>query len=108
MSDGVLSDVDELCLAAQRGDRDTVEELLRRGIDPNAFDESGDTALAYAAAAEQFDVVKLLLAHGADVNAQDESKAGDTALGKIAARCSLAMATLLVDAFADPTIRGAM
>jgi ankyrin repeat protein len=53
-------------------------------------------------------VVKLLLERGADVNAHDESRAGDTPLESAAAACSLAMATLLVDAGADPTIPGWM
>jgi len=47
-------------------------------------------------------------AKGAHVNAQDDLKSGDTPLGEIAQTCTLKMAQLLIDAGADPTIRGSM
>jgi ankyrin repeat protein len=52
--------------------------------------------------------VALLLARGADVNAHDKTTIGNTPLCEIAATCSLQMATVLLNAGANPTIRGWM
>lgn len=104
----VALEADALHLAAQAGDRARVEALLSGGADVNRFDDLGKSPLEYAAMEEHLDVVRLLLAHGADVNAHDESQAGDTALGAVAGSCSLELARLLLEAGADPTIRGHM
>jgi ankyrin repeat protein len=94
--------------AAQDGDLGRVEELLKGGADVNAFDELGKTPLHYAAEKEHFTVVEYLLANGADVNAHHEPTISNTVLTDVAAACSLKMAQLLVDAGADPTIKGWM
>lgn len=100
--------LEQLHQAAQRGDAKLAANLIERGCDPNSFDELGNTPLHYAAEEEHFDIVKLLLSHGANVNACCEARSGDTPIGHVAGTCSLAMANLLVEAGADPTIPGSM
>jgi hypothetical protein len=100
--------LDALHQAAQDGDVPRVSALVTAGYDPNRFDELGKTPLHYAAAREHIDVASFLLAHGAAVNAHDEATIGNTPLGEVAGSCSLAMATLLIEAGADPSIRGWM
>jgi hypothetical protein len=94
--------------AAQEGDIEEMRSLVAGGRDPNEFDDMGQTPLHYAAREEKLDAVRYLLSVGADVDAQDESKIGNTALGEVAATCSLEMARLLLDAGADPTRPGWM
>jgi ankyrin repeat protein len=64
--------------------------------------------LHYAARGEHLDLVQLLLGSGARVDAHHAPTIGNTPLGDVAATCSLAMARLLVEAGADPTIPGWM
>jgi ankyrin repeat protein len=71
--------------ACREGQLDRVELLLAGGVDVNAQDKLGWTALMYASANGQKDTVELLLAKGADVNAQDEY--GRTVL-MLASRCA--------------------
>jgi ankyrin repeat protein len=99
---------EELRQAAAAGQLDTIERLLRAGCNPNAFDELGVAALHHAAKHEALEVVALLLSRGADVNAHDEQQIGETPLGEVAATCSLALATLLIQAGANPTLPGGM
>jgi ankyrin repeat protein len=94
--------------AALQGDVARITALLDEGGDPNAFDDMAFTPLHHAADKEHLQVVTVLLRRGADVNAHDESRIGDNPIGQVAGHCSLAMAQLLVDAGADPTIRGWM
>jgi len=68
----------------------------------NWRDNSGRTALWYAAFAENTGFIALLLEHGADVNAQDE--AGRTALKQAADLCYTWDVRALLDGGADPTI----
>ena len=58
-----------LILAArQAGNSPTVKYLLDQGVDPNAMNLFGATALMSAAAAADIDSVRLLLDRGANVN----------------------------------------
>jgi ankyrin repeat protein len=57
--------------AAQAGDLQQVQDFLSSGVDANAVDAEGNTALHLAAFNGHMDVVKALLAAGADANAQD-------------------------------------
>jgi ankyrin repeat protein len=102
MSNQSQQQAETLGFAAADGDLAKVERLLNEGIDPNQFDEIGLTPLHYAARAEHFAVVALLVARGADVNAHDPATIGNTPLCEIAARCSLPMAKLLINAGANP------
>ena len=52
--------------------------------------------------------MRVLLEAGADVNAHEEARIGNTPLRDVAAECSLAVATFLVDSGADPRIPGWM
>jgi ankyrin repeat protein len=94
--------------AAERGDAGRARQLLSAGADVNAFDSLHRTPLHYAARGEHLDLVQLLLGSGARVDAHHAPTIGNTPLGDVAATCSLAMARLLVEAGADPTIPGWM
>ena len=98
----------QLRFAAEIGDINRVRELIAEGVNLNSFDEIGMTALHYAAREEHFAIAKLPLGHGADVNARHEPTNSNTTLANVAETCSLEMAQLLVDAGADPRIRGWM
>jgi ankyrin repeat protein len=97
-----------LHFAAQHGDLSQIERLIAEGSDVNAFDCLGMTPLLWAAKGEHLNVVAFLIKNGADVNAHHEPSIGDTALGAVAGNCSFEMARVLVDAGADPSIRGWM
>ena len=99
---------DSLHMAAMDGDLSEVNRLLAAGVSHETFDEIGYTPLHHAVAREDFDIVDCLLRAGADVNAHDERVIGNTPLSAPAERCSLKMAKRLIEAGADPTIRGWM
>jgi ankyrin repeat protein len=61
----------DLHSAASAGDAERVRELLKKGADPNAKNEYGNTPLHEAASRGHVDVVRLLLEHGADPNIQN-------------------------------------
>jgi len=58
--------VDDFMLAAQRGDRATLEKALAGGIKINAIDSHGNSALMYAAAAGQAKTCQWLIDRGID------------------------------------------
>ncbi|XWS27197.1 hypothetical protein CRYUN_Cryun26dG0094300 [Craigia yunnanensis] len=60
-----------LCFAAARGDDLLLQQLLRRGSDPNEQDSSGRTALHIAASNGSDHCVILLLEYGVDPNIRD-------------------------------------
>ncbi|XP_022751651.1 potassium channel AKT1-like [Durio zibethinus] len=60
-----------LCFAAARGDDLLLQQLLRRGSDPNEQDNSGRTALHIAASNGSDHCVSLLLEYGVDPNIRD-------------------------------------
>ncbi len=68
---------DELDIAAVLGDVEGVQRLIRDGADVNKKNQSGDTALMAAVAANDPVVVEILLDKRADVNAK--SKEGGSA-----------------------------
>jgi ankyrin repeat protein len=57
---------DDFMLAAQRGDRDTLEQALNAGTKINAIDAHGNSALMYAAAAGQTKTCQWLIEQGID------------------------------------------
>eukprot|EP01018_Ginkgo_biloba_P022521 Gb_14908 [translate_table: standard] len=61
-----------LCFVASRGDSLLMEELLKRGMDPNETDNNSRTPLHIAAEKGYKDSVRLLLDFGADVNSKDQ------------------------------------
>ena len=58
--------VDDFMLAAQRGDRATLEQALKSGMKVNAIDAHGNSALMYAAAAGQTKTCQWLIEQGVD------------------------------------------
>jgi len=54
--------------AVKRGDIHTVRDLISQGIDVNARDRYGQTALMLAAHAGHIEIVETLIAHCADLN----------------------------------------
>ena len=100
---------EQLHFASADGDLNKVKDLVQKGYDVNAFDESlSFTPLHYAVKEKHIEVAKYLISVGADVNAHDLEKIGETPLGSVAANCSYEIAELLVNAGANPTISGWM
>ncbi|XP_074373278.1 potassium channel AKT1-like isoform X1 [Apium graveolens] len=60
-----------LCFATLRGDDQLLNQLLKRGLDPNESDNNGRTALHIAASKGNENCVLLLLDYGADPNSRD-------------------------------------
>jgi TPR repeat protein len=60
---------DELTDAAWRGQLDRVRALIQLGLDADARDANGDTALARAASRGHAAIIEVLLAHGAQIDA---------------------------------------
>lgn len=76
---------------------------LARGDDPNAVDETGRTALHWAALECHSSVIRLLIKRGADVNAPDLR--GETPLHYAARAANLEAARLLLKAGADTQLQ---
>jgi len=74
----------------------------------NVFDELSLTPLMRAAMGGHVEAVKLLLEAGADINAHDDRRVGNTALNEVAGDGSFVMIEALLEAGADPTLRGWM
>src|SRR5437879_5125415 len=94
------ADVDELHRAARTGNLEQLRSLLDRGVNVNAADARGGTALHDAAWAGEAGIVSLLLSHGADVNAR-HSEAGSTPLHYAITTNHLQVAELLIAQGAD-------
>lgn len=88
-----------LVLAAQAGDRATVQRELARGVDVHA---QNDAALFWAAANGDGDMVQTLLAAGANVHAGDRYYGRDKALVAAVIDGRTAVVRLLLHAGADP------
>lgn len=100
------STLPELADAAEAGQQDTVQALLRQGADPNAAQADGMAALHWAAHDDDIAVAKLLLDAGARPGTKN--RYGITPLFLACENGSAAMADLLLRAGADPnvTLRG--
>ena len=96
--------------ASATGDLDELQRLLQTDHRQliNVFDELSLTPLMRAAMSGHVEAVKLLLAAGADVNAHDNRLIGNTAINEVAGDGDFTMIELLLEAGADPTIRGWM
>ena len=86
--------------AVERQDRRTVRELLARGVDVNAVQSDGGTALHWAAHWNDTETAKLLIESGAHVDVLNEL--GVAPLSLAALNGSLDMTTVLLRAGADP------
>jgi ankyrin repeat protein len=76
-----------------------VRELISQGVNINASESNGWTALMYAAAKGNLDIFQVLLAAGADVNLKERS--GETALSKAVYWGHLEIVNLLLSAGAE-------
>ena len=74
----------------------------------NWFDVIDRTPLTIAVEMENIPIARRLIEAGADVNAHNEPQIGDTALHRAAANGTLEMVELLLEAGANPTIKGWM
>ncbi|KAG6439622.1 hypothetical protein O3G_MSEX000928, partial [Manduca sexta] len=79
-----------------------VEDLINADADINAADNSGKTALHWAAAVNNVDAVNVLLAHGANRDAQDDKDETPLFLG--AREGSYGACRALLDAMANREI----
>lgn len=80
--------------AVQAGNAQQVRTLLDQGVDVDAVNTKGSTALMWAVQYEHASIAKMLLEKGANPNA--ENKAGYIALGKAAAKGYTAIVNLLL------------
>lgn len=95
--------------AADAGRLDEVRQAIADGWPLEEFDDSlAWTPLHHAANAGHLEVVRALLAAGVAVDRHCAARIGDTALAMVAGHGSAAMARLLLDAGADPTVPGWM
>ena len=62
---------EEFWKAAKGGDVEKVKALLAEGVDVNARNPYGATAMSFAADKGQLEVIKVLIEHGADINTKD-------------------------------------
>jgi uncharacterized protein len=85
--------------AVNEGDRESVASFIKAGIDINAKEEDGRTALLIAAEKEDAGMIALLADSGADVNARDVD--GYSALMYAAYKGNLELADLLLKHGAD-------
>src|SRR5258708_2679315 len=89
----------QLADAVERQDRVALERLLKQGIDVNAPQPDGATALQWAAHWDDHDAVDRLLRAGADVNAANDHRV--TALALACENGSLPIVEKLLQAGAD-------
>jgi len=92
----------DLLIAVRNGDHAQVQKLLRSGVDVNAGDSEGTTALMHAVIESDVKMMKLLIDSRANVNAKNAQDS--TAL--MYAATNLTKAKLLVDAGADVKAKG--
>lgn len=88
-----------LCFAAMRGDGSLMQQLLRRGLDPNESDNHGRTALHTAASKGSQNCVLLLLDYGAEPNSKDSE--GNIPLWEAILERHESVVKLLIDNGAD-------
>jgi len=90
---------EDLCRAVRSGDIERVRLLVSAGVDVNAKDKDGNTALHVAAGNGHAEIVELLIAKGADVNAQGYF--GRTPLHRASAADHKKIAELLIASGAE-------
>ena len=96
-------DTQALIEAAESGATNTVEQLLKSGVDANARPNNGTTALIRAASNNHVETVRVLLDNGADINATRND--GMTPLILAAFFGHIGVADLLLERGADLNAR---
>ncbi len=98
-------EVEEISLleAVRTNDLVAISEQLAKGVNINEVDETGKTALMYAAIANNFELMKTLIAAGADINAQD-SEAWSVLMHAAKNSTDTAPILYLLNSAADPTV----
>jgi uncharacterized protein len=94
---------DKLSQAADAGNVSEVNRLLEQGVEVNAQDNDGATALMLASQNGHLNVVKALLEKGADVNAK--ANEGETALMVACDRGHMEVVKALLDKNADVNVK---
>ena len=88
--------------AAKRADREAVRRLIKEGVNVNALEGDGSTALLWAAYRDDGDIADQLLKAGAKANIANDL--GATPLWAAAMNSSEAMVRRLLQAGADPNL----
>jgi ankyrin repeat protein len=103
-------EIGQLHQAAADGNVDELKRLLQSDHRQflNTFDELSLTPLMRAAMGDHLAAVELLIAAVANVNAQDDQRIGNTAINEVAGDGSFVIIEVLLNAGANPTIRGWM
>jgi ankyrin repeat protein len=94
---------ERLRIAAYKGDTEETSQLLAEGVEIDAKNEYGNTALMIAAIKGHLEIVKGLIAGGADVN--ERNRAGSTTLILAAKKGHLEIVKALLAAGADVNAR---
>lgn len=90
--------------ACEQCDNERISALIEAGIDPNACDEHGQTALMNAATRGDVDVARLLIERVVDLD--HHAKYGLTALMLAVVNGHAEIASMLIEAGADVSKRG--
>lgn len=91
---------DDFFTAIRRNDSRTLQDLIRRGFDPNTVDESGQPGLMLAVDLQSVKAVEALL-NAPNIQAEVRNKKGESALMLCAIRGDLVLARLLIEHDAD-------
>ncbi|KAH9365460.1 hypothetical protein HPB48_008912 [Haemaphysalis longicornis] len=86
-------------IASSVGHLEVVSALLSRGAKVDVANETGQTALHYAASKGHLDVARVLLEHHADINAQDSY--GSTPLHRAASLGRCPIVHLFLDGYSN-------
>jgi len=94
----------QLLMASIKGDEELTKEILATGVDVDARDSDGGTALQWAAWYGYSRVLTALLDHGADINAKDHTS-GRAALHEAAEHGNLSCVEILLQHGAEVNAR---